>query len=66
MIFEGRYKEAQDVVNRKFISKISNGMPYQTVGDLHLSFSGDTNYTNYERELNIEKAIATTATISAE
>jgi alpha-L-fucosidase 2 len=60
MIFEGRYKEAQDVVNRKFISKISNGMPYQTVGDLHLSFSGDTNYTNYERELNIEKAIATT------
>jgi alpha-L-fucosidase 2 len=60
LIFEGRYREAQDLVNQKFISKISNGMPYQTVGDLYLSFPGDKNYTKYYRELNIEKAIATT------
>jgi alpha-L-fucosidase 2 len=60
LIVEGRYAEAQDLVNRKFISKISNGMPYQTVGDLYLSFPGDKNYKNYYRELNIEKAVATT------
>ena len=31
LIFEGKYKEAQDLINQKFISKISQGMPYQTV-----------------------------------
>jgi len=60
LIFKGKYKEAQDLVNQKFISKISNGMPYQTVGNLYLSFPGHENYTNFYRELDIEKAIATT------
>jgi len=60
LIFEGKFKDAQDLVNKKFISKTSNGMPYQTVGNLNLSFPGHENYTNYYRELNIEKAIATT------
>ena len=60
IIFEGKYKEAQDLVNQKFISKTSNGMPYQTVGNLNLSFPGHEKYTNYYRELNIEKAVATT------
>jgi len=60
LIFEGKFKEAQDLVNQKFISKISNGMPYQTVGNLNLSFPGHENFTNYYRELNIEKAVATT------
>jgi alpha-L-fucosidase 2 len=59
LIFEGKYKEAQDFVNQKFISQTSNGMPYQTVGNLNLSFPGHENYTNYYRELNIEKAVAT-------
>jgi alpha-L-fucosidase 2 len=60
LIFDGKYKEAQDLVNQKFISKISNGMPYQTVGNLNLSFPGHGNFTNYYRELDIEKAVATT------
>jgi alpha-L-fucosidase 2 len=60
LIFEGKFKEAQDLVNQKFITKISNGMPYQTVGNLNLSFPGHENFTNYYRELNIENAVATT------
>jgi alpha-L-fucosidase 2 len=36
LIFDGKYKEAQDMVNQKFISRNSQGMPYQTVGDLYL------------------------------
>jgi alpha-L-fucosidase 2 len=60
LIFEGKYKEAQDLVNQKFISKISHGMPYQTVGDLHLIFPGHEKYSDYYRELDIEKAVATT------
>ncbi|KPK85298.1 MAG: alpha-L-fucosidase [Bacteroides sp. SM23_62_1] len=60
LIFEGKYTEAQDLVNQKFISKTSQGMPYQTVGNLKLLFPGHENYSNYYRELNIEKAIVIT------
>lgn len=59
LIFEGKYKEAQDLINQKFISKISSGMPYQTIGNLKLQFPGHENYSNYYRELDIEKAIVT-------
>lgn len=60
LIFEGKYKEAQDLVNEKFISKNSHGMPYQTAGSLNLSFSGHENFTNYYRELNLESALTST------
>ena len=60
LIFEGKYKEAQDLVNQKFISKISHGMPYQTVGNLRLLFPGHENYSDYYRELDIEKAVVST------
>lgn len=57
LIFEGKYQEAQDLVNQKFISKTSHGMPYQTVGNLKLTFQGHENYTDYYRELDISKAL---------
>jgi len=57
LIFRGKYKEAQDMVNEKFISRNSQGMPYQTVGNLFLSFPGHENFKNYYRELNIETAV---------
>jgi alpha-L-fucosidase 2 len=60
LIFEGRYKEAQDLVNQKFISRNSQGMPYQTAGNLSLLFPAHENFTNYYRELNIETAVAST------
>ncbi len=60
LIFEGKYKEAQDLVNQKFISKISNGMPYQTVGDLNLLFPGHESVSGYYRDLDIERAVETT------
>jgi alpha-L-fucosidase 2 len=56
LIFNGQYKEAQDLVNQKFISRISQGMPYQTAGNLYLAFPGHENFKNYYRELNIETA----------
>ncbi len=60
LIFEGKYKEAQDLVDQKFISRNSQGMPYQTVGNLSLLFPGHEKFTNYYRELNIETAVAIT------
>ncbi|WP_347158704.1 glycoside hydrolase family 95 protein [Pontibacter chitinilyticus] len=59
LIFEGKYDEAQKLVNQKFISKTSQGMPYETVGNLRLLFEGHENYTNYHRALDLEKALTT-------
>jgi alpha-L-fucosidase 2 len=61
LIFEGKYKEAQDIINQKFISKISNGMPYQTVGNLRLLFPGHENYSGFYRELDIDKAVVSSS-----
>lgn len=57
LIFEGKYKEAEQLVNRDFISKTSLGMPYQTAGNLKLNFPGNENYSDYYRELDLEKAV---------
>ena len=60
LIFNGKLEEAQELADQKFISKNSQGMPYQTAGSLCLSFPEHKNFTNYYRELNIETAVATT------
>ncbi len=61
LVFEGKYNEAQDLVNREFISKTSQGMAYQTVGNLKLSFPGHENYTGFYRELDLEKAVVSSS-----
>ncbi|WP_083961575.1 glycoside hydrolase family 95 protein [Salinimicrobium terrae] len=60
LLFEGKSAEAQELVNEHFISKKSHGMPYQTVGNLKLSFPNHDNYTDYYRELDLETAVTTT------
>lgn len=61
LIFEGKQKEAEQIANRVIISKKSQGQMYEPVGELHLAFDGQNNYTDYYRELNIEKAVAKTS-----
>jgi len=61
LIFEGKQKEAEQMANRIILSKKSHGQMFQPVGNFHLSFNGHDNYTNYYRELDIEKAIAKTS-----
>ncbi|MBN1300522.1 MAG: glycoside hydrolase family 95 protein [Melioribacteraceae bacterium] len=60
LISDGNYTEAQNIVNRKFVSRNSQGMPYQTAGYLRLAFPGHENFRNYYRELNLENAVITT------
>jgi len=59
LLFEGKSGEAQELVNQHFISKTSHGMPYQTVGNLKLSFPNHENYSDYHRELDLENAVTT-------
>lgn len=61
LIFEGKQKEAERMANRIIITKKSHGQMFEPAGDLHLAFGGHENYTNYYRELDIEKAVAKTS-----
>lgn len=60
LIFEGKYEEAQQLAGENILSENGFGMPYQTVGSLHLDFKGHEKYTGFRRELDIDNAIATT------
>ena len=61
LIFDGKQKEAERIANNSIITKRSHGQMFQPVGSLQLAFEDHDNYTDYYRELNIEKAIAKTS-----
>jgi alpha-L-fucosidase 2 len=61
LILEGKQKLAEQLANRVIISKKSQGQMFEPAGELHLAFNGHENYSNYYRELNIEKAVAKTS-----
>jgi alpha-L-fucosidase 2 len=69
LLFEGKNSEAEALVNANFTCKgpgSANGSGdsqygcYQVLGNLHLSFPGDTHapLENYRRELNLNDAVA--------
>jgi alpha-L-fucosidase 2 len=60
LIFEGKQKEAERIANRVIITKKSHGQMFEPVGNLQLTFDGHENFTDYYRELDIEKAVAKT------
>ena len=60
LIFQGEYKKAEKLINENIITKKSHGQMFQPVGNLELNFSDQHNFTDYYRELDIEKAVAKT------
>lgn len=61
LIFAGKYTEAEKLACDKMVTKGAHGMPYQTVGNVFLSFPGHENYSDYNRTLNLQQAVATTS-----
>ncbi|MBO0950824.1 glycoside hydrolase family 95 protein [Fibrella forsythiae] len=61
LIFDGKQKEAEQLANKAMITKKSHGQMFQPVGNLNLTFDGHENFTNYYRELDIERAVAKTS-----
>ncbi len=59
LIFEGKYKEAHDLVGAKMMAQPIKQMPYEPVGDLRLSFDGHDNVTVYRRQLDLNTAVTT-------
>ena len=57
LIFEGKYREADRLVNSKMIAKPRGQMPYQTVGDLMLNFAEVNSVADYRRDLNLDTAV---------
>jgi len=61
LIFEGKQKDAEKLAGNTIITKKSHGQMFEPVGNLQLYFDDHKNYTRYRRELDIERAIATTS-----
>lgn len=61
LIFEGKEKQAEDIINREFI-KGPHGQKFLTLGSLKLNF-GHKDVTNYERELDLTRAVSTVSYI---
>ena len=60
LIAAGDYAAAQKLAAEKLMSHPLTQMPYETVGDLLLTFSGADAVSSYRRELNLDTAVATT------
>jgi alpha-L-fucosidase 2 len=58
LIFEGKYKEANDLIGKKMMARPLKQMPFQPVGDLNLTFPGHDDSTGYRRELDLDTAVA--------
>lgn len=57
LIFEGRYREANDWIGARMMAHPIKQMPYEPVGDLNLEFPGHGEVRGYRRELDLETAV---------
>lgn len=60
LVFDGKYSEAGKLINAKVIATPKTEMPYETAGDLMLSFPDSVSVENYRRDLNLNTAVTTT------
>jgi alpha-L-fucosidase 2 len=59
LVFEGKYRQAARLISQRVMSKPLVQMPYETAGDLILTFPDLTSVENYRRDLNLDTAVAT-------
>jgi len=58
LVFEGRWDEAQRLVDARFLGIPAPELQYQTVGNLTLNFPVPDAVSGYRRELDLDTAIA--------
>lgn len=59
LVNDGKYREAAQLIGAKVMAKPLRQLPFQTVGDLLLTFPGTNAVENYRRDLTLETATAT-------
>jgi len=57
LLFEGKQLEAQKLAEEEFMSQPLTQKAYQPFGDLIMNFSDHKDFSNYQRELDLENAI---------
>jgi alpha-L-fucosidase 2 len=58
MLFTGKPREAIELADETMMARPRRLLPYQTLGDLWLSFDGHEAATDYRRELDLASAVA--------
>ena len=58
LVFDGKYRDASRLVTSSILSIPRGQMPYQTAGDLILTFPAADSAENYRRDLNLDTAEA--------
>jgi alpha-L-fucosidase 2 len=66
LVNEAKYSDAAKLISAKVMAKPLGQMPYQTIGDLNLAFSGSVNTDEYRRELDLDTAITTVSYVMEE
>src|SRR5690554_8209308 len=56
LIFEGKYKEAQDIIEQNMLGP--DNPAYKPLGNLYLQFSNTAKATEYTRALDLREGIA--------
>jgi alpha-L-fucosidase 2 len=59
LIFDSKYKQAERLISEKVMARPLRQMPYETLGDLLLTFPEVAAVQNYRRDLNLDTATAT-------
>jgi alpha-L-fucosidase 2 len=59
LLFAGRHAEAEALANAKMMGRPKKQMPYQPLGDLRLDFLEVSDVNGYRRELDLDRAVAT-------
>ena len=57
LLWEGRYKEAQDLADEKLMGRPRHLQAYQPLGDLRLVVEGHDSPVDYRRELDLDRAV---------
>ena len=57
-VFDGKEKEATELVRKSFLSDPVRQKAYQPFGDLRLHFEGHNNASDYRRDLDLDAAVA--------
>jgi len=59
LLAQKKYVEAQQAASKYLGPRGNSGMPYQLAGNLYINFAGHNDATDYYRDLDIARAIAT-------
>ena len=58
LLFAANYADAAKLITDKVLAKPLRQMPYETIGNLQLTFPGASTVENYRRDLDLDTAIA--------